>query len=64
MIVQFKPKSNKNRVEALMKGKITIFTCDTCGGDIEVLFDNFPDKCPNCGLKMDWRNSTYDDRSD
>lgn len=62
-IIQFKPKSQINRIEALVKGQITMFTCDVCGGDIEVLFDNYPEKCPNCGLIMDWRNSTYDDGS-
>ena len=64
MIVQFKPKSKTNRVEALMKGKIRVFTCDTCGYDFEVLFNDFPKQCPNCGLTMDWRNSTYDDGSE
>lgn len=64
MIIQFKPKSKTDRVEALIKGKIRIFTCDTCGYDMEVLFNQFPDECPNCGLHIDWGNSKYADRSE
>lgn len=64
-IVQFRPVQKKkepqrNRVEALMKGQVRTFNCDSCGGEFEVLYNNFPDKCPHCGLEFDWGNSTYD----
>lgn len=57
-IVQFRPRQKnepqQNRVEALMKGQLEEYTCDTCGGDFEVMFGNFPDKCPHCGRMIIW----------
>ena len=64
MIIEFKPRSKTNRVEALAKGKIRVFTCDTCGYDMEVLFNQFPENCPNCGLHINWEDSTYADRTE
>lgn len=63
MIIQFKPKSKINRVEALMKGQIEQYSCDTCGYEFEVIFNNKPDKCPNCGLKINWIMEEDDARS-
>lgn len=64
MIIQFKPKSKTNRVEALMKGEITYFTCNTCGKGFEVYFNDRPDECPHCKRNIDWDNSeVLDDRT-
>lgn len=66
-ILQFKPVSKKqstNRVEALVKGQVRTFTCDVCGGYFEALFDNLPDKCPNCGREIDWGNSNVRSEAD
>lgn len=64
MIVQFKPRrartESRNRIKALTKGKLKVFNCDGCGGEFEVLFDEFPEKCPHCGVEFDWENSKYD----
>ena len=57
-ILQFRPRQKKvssdNRVEAMMKGQLETYTCNTCGGDFEVLFNNFPDRCPHCGREIEW----------
>ena len=59
MIIQFKPrvKGSKNRVEALMKGEIEVYSCNACGEDFEVMFEDFPEKCPYCGKIIDWESS-------
>ena len=59
MRIQFKPrvKGSKNRVEALMKGEIEIYSCNDCGEDFEVMFEDFPEKCPHCGKIIDWESS-------
>jgi len=44
----------KERIEAMMKGALEVYTCDTCSFRFEVLFDNKPDKCPGCGLSFEW----------
>ena len=57
-IVQFRPRVktdvSHNRTEALMKGQLEVYTCNTCEEDFEVLFNDFPDKCPHCGRKIEW----------
>lgn len=59
MIIQFRPRErgSKNRVEALMKGEVETYTCNDCGEDFEVLFENFPEKCPHCNRVIDWESS-------
>lgn len=59
MIVQFKPRSKdyKSRAEAMIKGQIELYECNACGKDFEVLFEQFPEKCPHCNTKIDWGNS-------
>lgn len=59
MIVQFKPrvKHDTSRIKMLCKGQIQNFTCDTCGKKFEVYMNSKPDKCPHCGLSIDWVNS-------
>ena len=60
MVIQFRPRNKTNRVEALVKGQIERYSCDTCGNEFEVVFGNRPDKCPSCGLKINWRNCDDD----
>ena len=58
-IVQFEPRSRKsstNRVEALVKGELEVYECDTCGKEFEVVFGNKPDKCPHCNRLICWEN--------
>ena len=60
-IIQFAPRSKKvstntNRVEALVKGELDVYICDTCGEEFEVVFDNKPDKCPHCNRVICWEN--------
>ena len=59
MIVQFKPREVRsgNRVEALVKGEIEVYDCNKCGEEFEVLFNDFPEKCPYCNTIIDWENS-------
>ncbi|MBE5849766.1 MAG: hypothetical protein E7298_06335 [Lachnospiraceae bacterium] len=50
-------KRRINRSEALAKGKIMYYSCDSCGADIEVIDNDYPDKCPGCGLRItSWNN--------
>ena len=42
-----------NRIEALVKGRLSTYTCDSCGRDFEVDKDHRPDKCPNCNVHID-----------
>lgn len=60
-IIEFKKPGKKksvNRVEALVKGRIRVFTCDECGATIEVVNDKYPDKCPGCNREITkWKNS-------
>lgn len=54
---KFRPKqkvSDAERLKALVKGNIREFTCDTCGGDIEVINNKFPKKCPCCGVDIEF----------
>lgn len=57
-IVQFRPRvkqeNSNNRIEALMKGQVDEYTCQNCGEDFEVLFDNKPDRCPHCNMLIEW----------
>jgi len=60
MIVQFKPRRanmNSNRVEAMIKGQIESYECNSCGKEFEVLFEQFPERCPHCNMRIDWGNS-------
>lgn len=61
-IIQFKPKVNKSRdrVEAMVKGQLRTFTCDSCGEVFEAYFNNLPSACPNCKLRIRWEDSNYD----
>ena len=53
-IIEFRPRSKQmNRTEALVKGKIENYRCDSCLEYFEVIDDNLPDKCPHCGVKID-----------
>lgn len=62
-IIEFKKskkveKPGKNRVEALVKGRIRVFTCDECGARIEVINGEYPDRCPGCNREITkWKNS-------
>ena len=40
-------------IEAMVKGLIEIYTCNRCGGEIEVINNNFPKNCPNCHVIID-----------
>lgn len=54
-IIKFRPREHKdkpNRLEALVKGRIRVFTCGGCGGDFEVYFDEKPKECPLCGSEI------------
>ena len=56
-IIKFKPRvvnSERNRVEALVKGKLETYTCNTCGERFEVLFDDRPECCPGCFARIKW----------
>ena len=58
VIVEFRPRSKKKqsgeakRLEAMIKGKLEVYTCDNCGGDIEVINDEFPSHCPHCNVEL------------
>ena len=58
-ILQFRPRSgqtftSRDRVEAMVKGQLDEYTCDSCGGVFEVLFDEKPNKCPHCKRQIRW----------
>ena len=60
-IIQFRRRQVKSddaeRVEAMVKGNIEVYTCNTCGEDFEVLNSRFPKTCPCCGVEIDeWRS--------
>ena len=59
-IVSFIPRKRANkeaeRWKAIAKGRIRYFTCDDCGADIEVINEEYPDKCPGCGRNIDQWN--------
>lgn len=57
-IIEFNARKDakRERVEALMKGRVEHYSCDTCGADIEVINGVFPKKCPGCGVDIaEWR---------
>lgn len=61
-IIKFKRKERKvsdaKRLKALCEGRIRYFSCNDCGGDIEVIDEEYPDKCPCCGLKItEWEKT-------
>ena len=64
-VIQFKPKNvvsnepvtDRDRVEAMVKGQLETYICDSCGASFEVLFDKKPSKCPSCGLIFNWSKS-------
>ena len=45
-----KRRDEMSRAEALAKGRIKYFSCDDCGADLDVINDEYPDRCPGCGL--------------
>lgn len=52
-ILQFRPKSsdtNKDRVEAMVKGQLDVYVCDSCGEEFEVYFGRKPKRCPSCDV--------------
>ena len=58
-ILQFRPRreqefSSRDRVEAMAKGQLDEYRCDSCGGIFEVLFNKKPDVCPHCKLRINW----------
>ena len=56
-IIQFRPRKkeiSQNRVEAMMKGQLEEYICNTCGKNFEVLFDNKPERCPHCNRIIEW----------
>ncbi len=60
VIVEFRPRSKKKqseeakRLEAMIKGKLEVYTCNNCGKRIEVMNDEFPTHCPGCNAKIRW----------
>lgn len=54
-----KPQKREiSRVEALAKGRIQHYSCDSCGADIEVINGEYPDRCPGCGLIItEWKSA-------
>ena len=60
VVIQFDRTRRKQRVtteaerlRAMMEGKIETYVCNNCGGDIEVIDGNFPQKCPCCGTELE-----------
>lgn len=56
-IIQFKfrqKETSQNRVEAMVKGQLDTYVCDTCGESFDVLFDNKPERCPHCNRIIEW----------
>ena len=49
-------KKLMSRTEALIKGLIETYTCDSCGGDFEVINEQFPERCPCCNMEMEWED--------
>lgn len=45
-------KDDAKRLKALVHNKIHVYTCDTCDMDFEVIDEEYPEKCPNCGRKI------------
>jgi len=37
-----------SRAEALAKDLISVYSCNMCGGEFEVIADNYPERCPCC----------------
>ena len=50
----FKQVSNEEarRLSALVTGKLEVYTCNNCGGDIEVIDGEFPTHCPHCNVEL------------
>ena len=54
-IILFEPKmKSKKRLEAMMKGTLEEYSCDSCGEDIDVIDGNYPDRCPGCQRIITW----------
>ena len=45
----------KSRIEALAKGELETYVCDSCGKRFEVMFDNKPEYCPGCFARIRWQ---------
>ena len=50
--VKSKEISDKDRYKAMAKGKYEVYVCEDCGGDIEVIDEQFPSTCPHCGTEI------------
>ena len=49
-----KPKVDESyRLKMLARGKIEVYTCNNCGGDIEVIDGEFPKECPCCQIEIE-----------
>ena len=54
-ILLFEPRMKiKNRYKAIAKGTLLKFTCDTCGEEIEVIDEEYPEYCPGCLREISW----------
>lgn len=52
-----KSLNEARRWKAIAEGRVKYFTCDDCGGEIEVIDDDYPEMCPCCGLVIaGWNN--------
>ena len=52
-IIKFRRKDMSNeakRLKALAEGRVRYFNCNNCGGEIEIINEEYPDECPCCGL--------------
>ncbi len=53
-----KIKREISRAEALAKGRIQYYTCDSCGEHMEVFNKEYPDICLGCGRRIvKWNNA-------
>lgn len=44
----------KKRREAMMRGKLEEYTCDSCGEDVDVIDGDYPERCPGCLRIISW----------
>ena len=62
-IIKFRPRESNDarRLKALVKGKIDVYMCDTCGEEFEVIDGEFPKTCPCCNITITQWNSEEND---
>lgn len=48
-----KPTTEQDRLRAIAQGKMEIYSCVLCGGDIEVIDGHFPSRCPHCNAEIE-----------